>query len=321
MTSIDNAMVLDVFDIFRFIFGMLILTYASYLDLKSRKVKNSVWIVLGIGATIILFFNLLFIENLENVHNYLIILAPIFILFMYFLTCDYIFDLKTKKINYPWLALIIIGIVVIVYQTISFWSDSWLNLFYLQLVSIMILIFIFYLFYLTNLLHGGADTKAMMAIAILVPFYPDFLQFPVWNVSYGIASLALELVFPYALIILFNAVIISVFIPIGFGIYNTSKGNFKFPHMFLGYKMEIDKVTKKFVWLMERVEDGKIYSVLRPSKVDDLKLEDEIQKLKKVGAKQVWVTPQIPFMITLTIGYAFAFLIGNIMFLIVNLFV
>ena len=72
---------------------------------------------------------------------------------------------------------------------------------------------------------------------------------------------------------------------------------------------------------MERVDEGKLYSVIRPSKVDDLNLKEELQKLKTYGAKQVWVTPQIPFMITLTIGYAFAFLIGNIMFLIVNLFV
>jgi preflagellin peptidase FlaK len=72
---------------------------------------------------------------------------------------------------------------------------------------------------------------------------------------------------------------------------------------------------------MERVEDGKVYSVIRPSKVDDLNLKDEIRKLQEYGVKKVWVTPQIPFMVTLTIGYAFAFLIGNIMFLIVGLFV
>ena len=321
MTSIDNSMMLDMFDIFRFLFGMVILCYASYLDIKSRRVKNSVWIVMGIVATIILFINLLFIDNLENIHNYLIIVAPILILFMYFLTCEYVFDFETKDINYPWLLLIIIGIVIVLYQTVLFWGGSWFNLFYLQLVSIMILIFIFYLFYLTNLLHGGADTKAMMAIAILVPFYPSFAEFPIWKVSFGIASFALKLVFPYALIILFNAVILAIFIPLGFALYNSSKGHLKFPHMFLGYKLDVNKVTKKFVWLMERVDDGKIYSVIRPNKVDDLNLKEELQKLKTYGAKQVWVTPQIPFMITLTIGYAFAFLVGNIMFLIVGLFV
>jgi preflagellin peptidase FlaK len=242
---------------------------------------------------------------------------------MYFLTCEYVVDLEKKKVNYLWLLLIVIGIIIIVYQIYVFRENIWFNFFYLQLFSIILLIFIFYIFYLTNLLHGGADTKAMMAIAILVAFYPSFAGFPLLKTTFDLpSSIALQLVFPYALIILFNAVILSIFIPIGFAVYNTTKGHFKFPHMFLGYKMDVDiNNAKKFVWLMERVDDGKLYSVLRPSKVDKLKLDEELKKLKEFGIKKVWVTPQIPFMITLTIGYVFAFLIGNIMFLIVNLFV
>jgi preflagellin peptidase FlaK len=172
-------------------------------------------------------------------------------------------------------------------------------------------------------LHGGADTKAMMAIAILVPFYPTFMGLPLLKTSFDLpSSITLQLVFPYALIILFNAVIISVFIPLGFAIFNSIKRHFKFPHMFLGYKMETyPKNSKKFVWLMERVEEGKLYSVLRPSKMDDLDLKAELMKLREHGVKKVWVTPQIPFMITLTIGYVFAFLVGNIIFLIVYQFI
>ena len=321
MIPFDDSMTRELFDIFRFVFGLLVLSYASYSDLRSRKVKNSVWIIMGVVGGIILFFNL-FIRDIDNIFYYLLTIGPILILFMYFLTCEYVIDLEKKKVNYPWLILIILGISIIIYQIFVFWENILTNFIYLHLISILLLIFIFYIFYLTNLLHGGADTKAMMAIAILVPFYPEFAGFPLLKTTFDLPStIALQLVFPYALIILFNAVILSIFIPIGFAIYNTTKGHFKFPHMFLGYKMDVDiKNAKKFVWLMERVDDGKLYSVLRPSKVDDLKLEDELKKFQDIGIKKVWVTPQIPFMITLAIGYVFAFLIGNIMFLIVGLF-
>ena len=122
------------------------------------------------------------------------------------------------------------------------------------------------------------------------------------------------------MIILFNAVILSIFIPLGFAIYNIFKRDIKFPHLFLGYKMDVNLVTKRFVWLMEKVENGKLFSILRASKADELKPEEEVIKLKEQGIKRVWVTPQITFMITLTIGFCFAFLIGNIMFIIVNQF-
>lgn len=320
MISLDNST--DVLNVSRFIVGILILCYASFSDLKTRRVKNPVWIALGATGATILFIDLVS-RDIDPVLKpvYIITIIPIIILFMYFLTCEWIIDLDAKKINWPWVILISIGAITILYQFYTFWDDLWFNLFYLKLLSVLILIFIFYIFYLTGLLHGGADTKAMMALAILVPFYPEFAEFPVLKMSFGISTPVLELAFPYALIILFNAVILSIFIPIGFAVYNISKGNIKFPHLFVGYKMDLKTVPNKYVWLMERIENGKLYSVFRPTKVNEINRNEELAKLQEHGIQQVWVTPQIPFMITLTIGFVFAFIIGNIMFSIVNVFI
>ncbi len=320
MISLDNST--DVLNISRFIVGILILCYASFSDIKTRRVKNSVWIVLGATGAAILFVELLQRDiNPDLKPIYILTIIPIIILFMYFLTCEWVIDFGSNKINWPWVILIVIGILTILYQFYTFWVDFWFNLLYLKLFSVIILIFVFYIFYLTGLLHGGADTKAMMAISILVPFYPKFDVYPIMETSFGITTAILELVFPYALIILFNAVIIAIFIPIGFAFYNISKGNIKFPHLFVGYKMALRSVPKKYVWLMERIENGKLYSVFRPSKVNNIDTVQELKTLHEHGIEEVWVTPQIPFMITLTIGFVFAFIIGNIMFSIVNLFI
>ena len=82
--------------------------------------------------------------------------------------------------------------------------------------------------------------------------------------------------------------------------------------------MSINKAREKFIWPLEKIKDGKRKFMYMPK---DFDVEDELDEFEKLGIKEIWVTPKIPFMIPLLAGFIFAFIIGDILFAIMNLFI
>lgn len=235
---------ITILDSLRLIVGVLILAYASYTDIKTRKASNYLWIIMGtIGAILLIvqYFTL----DFENI--YLLIFIPV-----------------------------MIGLVYLLFQL--------------------------------GLIFGGADAKALMAIAILVPLSPLIYDLPVWNMS----------LMPGSWQIFSNSIILFLFIPISLFVYNLSKKNIKFPHVLLGYKMDINKAKEKFVWPLEKIEEGKQKFVYMPK---DFDVEEEIDELERFGLQEIWVTPKIPFMIPLLGGFICTFILGDILFYIMNIFI
>lgn len=299
----------NVIDIMRIIFGMAFLGFASYTDFKTRRVKDEVWILMGLSGGFILALQM----SLEKKSwEYYLIFFPVSIIFAsLFFDFEKIFK-KAKKTYYlKVLVMFLIGIIPLIYQ---FYALSEETYFY-QLLTIPILIIFFYILYQFNIIHGGADAKAIMTVAILVPFYPYFFSFPLVEFSSERVAMAMELFFPFAFLVLMNSVLFVVWVFIGFIIYNISKGDFGFPEMLLGYRMNINKVESKFVWPMERVMRGERVLVLFPKSDDDKSLE----KLRKMGIKRIWVTPKIPFIIFLTAGFIISVFVGNIFVAILGL--
>jgi prepilin signal peptidase PulO-like enzyme (type II secretory pathway) len=48
-------------------------------------------------------------------------------------------------------------------------------------------------------------------------------------------------------------------------------------------------------------------------------VNDIYAKFEKKGIKNIWVTPKIPFMIPLLIGFILSFFVGDILFLIMSI--
>ena len=165
------------------------------------------------------------------------------------------------------------------------------NHYYILFIPVMI--GLIYLLFQMGLIFGGADAKALMAIAILVPIQPAIVDFPLWDTM-----------MPFSFVIFFNSLILFLAIPLGLLIFNICKKNVKFPHSFLGYKMEIKKARKKFVWPLEVIVDDKIKFVYMPK---DFDANEEYDELEKHGVTNIWITPKVPFMIPLLIGYIFSF--------------
>ena len=138
-------------------------------------------------------------------------------------------DIKIRRAsNMLWVIMGSIGAILLVIQYFTIGFD---NIWYLLFIPIFI--GIVYVLFQLRLLYGGADAKAFMALAVLVPLQPEILQFPLLENSL--------IVLPGSLIIFLSAILLSLFIPLSLFLYNLSKKNVKFPHSFLGYKMSLQK--------------------------------------------------------------------------------
>lgn len=193
----------------------------------------------------------------------------------------------------------LVGAILLVLQYLE---GGYPNIWYLAFIPIMIALM--YLFFQMRLLFGGADAKALMALAILVPIQPHIGDFPLW-LSF----------LPGSWTIFANATILFLFIPLSLFVYNIAKGNLRFPHSFMGYVISVEKAKQTFVWPMEKIKDGKRKLVYMPKNFD---IEEELAEFEKHGITDIWVTPKIPFMIPLLAGFLVSFILGDILLQIVR---
>ena len=235
---IEDGMVLD---IIRLVVGTVILSYASFTDIKTRRASNMLWVILGsVGALLLLIQH--FTVGFDNI---------------------------------------------------------------LYLIFIPIMIGLMYVLFQMRLIFGGADAKALMALAILIPLEPAILSFPLFRGS----------PMPFSWVVFSNSIILFLFIPLSMLVFNIAKRTVTFPYCLLGYKMSIEKAKETFVWPLEKIVDGKRKFAYMPK---DFDVEEELEEFEKNGIAEIWVTPKIPFMIPLLAGFICSFVLGDILFYLIN---
>lgn len=215
-------------------------------------------------------------------------------------------DLKTRRApNILWLIMGLIGISLLLIQYYYFGFGDQI----IYLIFIPLILGIVYLFFQLRLIFGGADAKAIMALAILAPFFPfkTLSTYPLY-VSY----------MPFSWVIFSNSLLIFLFIPFSLFIINIIKKNIQFPHCFMGYKVSIDIAKNSFVWPLERFIDGKLRVSYIPHAFE---VSEQISFFEKKGYKKIWVTPKIPFMIPLLLGFISAFSFGDILTKLIQIFI
>ena len=213
-------------------------------------------------------------------------------------------DIKTRKAsNINWLVMGGIGGILLLVQYFTVGFGTQIN----YLIFIPIMIVLVYVLFQLRLIFGGADAKALMAIAILVPLAPVISELPLWDKS----------LMPVSWFIFSNSLILFLFIPLSLLLFNIAKRNIQFPYALLGYKMDISKAREKFVWPLEKIVDGKRKFAYMPK---NFEIEDELDEFEKNGINKIWVTPKIPFMIPLLAGFICAFVLGDILYYLMGLF-
>jgi len=280
--------------------SIVIMAYASLLDLKTRKVGNFYWIVLSVIGLILVPVQL---AVNEQPMKYALVLVPILAI----LTDVYWDAGETGRLSRaaPFLkyAVAILSVLVL--------GCLWIEDDYFQyFLSVPVLMLFIVLLYILDLIRGGADAKALLALSILFPVYPAIETLPLIDPETTSAAL----VFPFTFAVLVTAAIMVALLPIGFTLWNLMSHEFKFPYGALGYEADVDKLKGRHVWLMENMVDGSLQLHTRPRRDEDL--DKEIELLKSAGVSRVWITPKVPFLIPLTAGLIFTAIVGNILFLI-----
>ena len=193
------------------------------------------------------------------------------------LICSYE-DIKTREVDDRiWLIFSPIGIIITL------------------IITIIVSIIIYY-----SKLVGGADSKSLISISFLDPI-----------------NLNKNTIHPFtSIIILTNSCIISLIIPFMIFIYNLyrilNKENIfegfeeeklyrKIFALFIGYKTK--NIKKRFATSIEKNINGKkkfVFSLL----------ENEIEFIEN---KDTWVTPSLPLIVFILIGYIINILYGDIL--------
>ncbi|MCK4444124.1 MAG: hypothetical protein KAW09_06245 [Thermoplasmata archaeon] len=289
----------------RLLVGITFIGFASYSDLKTRRVNNRVWMILGLIGFIILAVDLSL--RSETFWAHYLIFIPVGILFYdVYLDREPIIDDDGFQFVPVGILLYAAALIVLILQ--GYLTSSQGRLLFIQLLTIPAMIVLAHIFFHVGLLKGGADAKALMAFAVLVPFYPEFYGFPLIGSSAQINE-AMSILFPFALVILMNSAILVLFVPLVFLVINARRGNLQFPQCLLGYKVALNEFPEH-TWLMERAEGGAVRIVLFPGRSRDT--ETEVKALRELGKEEAWATPQIPFMIPMFFGLIISFFIGNL---------
>ncbi|MEM3566690.1 MAG: A24 family peptidase C-terminal domain-containing protein [Candidatus Bathyarchaeia archaeon] len=211
---------------------------------------------------------------------------------------------------------------------------------YYGLCFVLTLIFAVILFYSGG--FGGADAKALMCLALALPFYPSELLKPLMPLM-GEASPIMNMFFPIT--VFSNSVILAALTAIYLLFHNVlwriKTGNPLFEGdqrkaslgkkllvMATGYKVHIKKLREKWhIYPLEDVENAEEGGMRRRLLVlpKDEEREAIVKRLEnaieagKIHEK-VWATPGLPMLIFMTAGLVLALVYGDVVWALVRLF-
>ena len=163
---------------------------------------------------------------------------------------------------------------------------------------------LFHVLYSIGIVRGGADAKALMAISIAIPVYPE-LGFGVFSGNGVLESLMVP-----SFSVLFLASVLSV---AGCAVYCTVRNHGVFvPGFYCGYMMPVADVCSSFVWPAEDIVDGKRCRCSIPEEGKNVEICDRFRSL---GLSEIYVTPMVPFVVPIAFSLIFVLLFGSPMFI------
>ena len=248
---------------------------SSYQDLVRREVSDIHWWVIGISGVISVAM------DFQGTYGITVTIGSVLIIF------DILCPLEIpRRMEY-----VLDTIIVCLFLIPVMISPNGEYVF--ETLSIIIPTIVFYVMYLMGILKGGADAKCLITLSIL--FHGDVSSYAIMGTS---AS-----PLPFSLVLLFYAALLTMLYALSIMIRNVIEGNGIGFHPW--YRMGLDDARTSYVWSKQDVIDGSI-AILKG--VAD---EGVYDRLDSMGAKDVLVTPMIPFIIPITISFAFIILAGD----------
>jgi len=223
-------------------------------------------------------------------------------------------DIRQRSVsNIVWLVIAGVGIAFAGYFTVVQGMSFSIPLIF----STAITSAVSYIFFRLGL-FGAADAKALICIAVLFPTQPGFIIF---SHNFPLFGASVPVVFPFALIVLLNAAVLALAVPISLFFRNLhSLGLKEFMRnaamCFVAYRVNIDRLrSDRFTRLTHTCEeiDGQL---TRRYSLGGIPLNsDTVQRLKAYHreervAAEVWVTPELPFILFIVLGFVASCLLG-----------
>jgi len=278
----------------RFALSMILLFYACVEDVKKREIEDWVWIIM-VGMGILFGFHdyLRGITYTPLAENFTII--KIIALFLAVYSAVLLMDRESIPENIketPYI-LVFLGVSILM-----FFAPNPFNV----ISQNMSITFVFVYFISFFGLMGGGDAKALIAISSL--FFGTEKTLPVFSISVFNNSLILVIFLPL-LIFFYNIIKRSKFDNIEDQIFA------KIRTYFTGYPININDLNdKKFPLVF--YENGKL--ILRSSLgVIDYDVEKYKEEISP-HTEKIWVTPGLPFLIPITMGFIIACFYGDLLF-------
>lgn len=229
-----------------------------------------------------------------------------------------IMDLRSREVsNWTWVAFAPIGAILDIYETLYLKITD--PVLYLIVPVSLSAVLAFAFFYLG--LYGGADAKAFITVAILVPYHPHLIT-PYLGTFSPV----------YPLTVFTDSAIMAGLFALLLLVRNIAWGLRTKNEMFKG--LEKEPLWKKGLVLLSciKVEAGNLKGPpyeypaeviadsgrklrLMPNTNDDEAATAMFKQLvEEVGLKEVWVSPTLPFLLFISLGFFSSLLFGDFVF-------
>jgi len=160
-------------------------------------------------------------------------------------------DVRTRRVpNVVWYPLAALGIVLLAWELLGHVPPETVfdRLYLIRVgVSICLVVPLSYLFWRLGG-FGGADAKALMVFAILLPTFPSYTlagtEFPLATTRLGVFSMT----------VLTNTVIVGLAYPLFLAARNLADGEFEFPISFVGRRVSVSSLSTAHGRLFESPE-------------------------------------------------------------------
>ena len=166
-----------------------------------------------------------------------------------------------------------------------------------RMIVLLVVLFFFEMAWRFRLLHGGADAKAMMLVALMVPSW--------YAMPFPTHSTPVEMAMPPALSLMIWAGLAFLLLPVIMLARNLKAGDAGNLRMaWHSFRMPLQDIPNNHVWLLEEMVDGadgerSIEISIRPMRGSrsETDVEAVLAELAEAGSEKAWVTAKYPFLL------------------------
>lgn len=152
----------EILSLLRLAPAIIVLTYASVLDWRTRRVPNTYWIALSLVGLVLIPIQLR-VDDAD--YKFLLIIVPILVILsdVYWSSEE-----EGSLAKYMPVAKYAVAVVAIIALAYLWGTDEYFQHF----IAVPIMMLLIVAMYMLDIIRGGADAKALLSLSILFPFYP-----------------------------------------------------------------------------------------------------------------------------------------------------